>query len=727
MSRTHELMLRINSALDGNFGSNIQRIIGGTNNVTQRLRQLNSEQAKVKAIELNIRGYDKTQAQLEVLRNKKSALITQAENYRQALANTEQGSEAYVEITRKLELLEREQNRVETSTHRLTVSSETYSTQLRAQGVDTNNMSSERQRLTRQSENLREETEQLTRSQNRNQRASEEQSNKLGKLSGAMKGLVLAGAGLLSLSAMKQYGDEAISIAKEKIKAETDLQAMLTNTKKLYGDKTAIKNATKDLINYANEIEAVGVIGDETVIAGQAQLATFQLMPATIKKLSNGMVDMLAKNKGANATTEDATNIGNLFGKVMTGNVGALSKYGVTMTEAQKKTLKMGTETQKAALLAKILEENYGGANKALGETDEGKIVRYKNEIEGIKEEFGKGLLPIQRQFFEIFRNQGPNISKVLTLGLNISTKFFTLFQKMNPDKVFNLLYKSADLAFQIVGKVVDKGLQFTNWVTATSGRLDAFKSIMVGLAVGIGTYSAALKISSFWTKLTSAETGALTIKQLALNLAMKMNPIGLIVAGLMALGAGVIYAYKHSETFRNAVDKLWERIKKLIEPLKTAAGWVAKLFDGGDKKLTITTKFDKPPTGGNPQGNIPKFAVGGVVDRPTYALVGEGKEKETIIPHNRSKRSIALLEYTAKAMGMGKNQNKIFSSSSGEINNLKVSSGGKQIIVQKIEIIIQGTGEVLKDTAKKAKELANNFKKELENLDIDEMRTRIG
>lgn len=728
MSKTHELMLKINSALDSKFGSNVQKIIGGTNQISNNFKELSKEQSKIKELELKIKGFDKTQGQIEATRKKQVALSQQIETYKKELTGVDEASDGYKEIKGKIDLLEKEQKKALETAKKYSLASETISQELKNEGINTKNLATEKGRLNSKASELREKMEKLNSSQQKNKNISEEQSSKVGKLSGAMKGLVLAGAGLLSLSAMKQYGEEAIEIGKEKIKVETDLNTMLSNNKKLDSNPEALKKANAELTSYADKLEKIGIIGDETVIAGQSQLAVFKLMPSNIKTLSTGMADMLAKTVGYNATQEDAVKVSTVLGKAMNGQVAGLKKYGMKLTEAQEKTFKLGSEQEKTALLSKLLAQSYGGANKALGETDEGKMVRYKNEIEGIKEEFGKGLLPIQRQFFEIFKNQGPNISKVLTLGLNISTKFFTLFQKMNPDKVFNLLYKSADLAFQIVGKVVDKGLQFTNWVTATSGRLNAFKGIMVGLAVGVGTYIAALKISSFWTKITSAETGALTIKQLALNMAMKMNPIGLIVAGVAALGAGLIYAYKHSETFRNAVNGLWERMNKLIEPLKTAAGWVAKLFGGGDKKLTVTTKFDKPPTGGNPQGNIPKFAVGGVVDKPTYALVGEGKEKETIIPHNRSKRSIALLEYTAKAMGMGKDKsNGIFSSSPGEITNLKVSSGGKQIIVQKIEIIIQGTGEALKDTAKKAKELANNFKKELENLEIDEMRTRIG
>ncbi|QNN99370.1 tape measure protein [Gordonia Phage Sephiroth] len=61
---------------------------------------------------------------------------------------------------------------------------------------------------------------------------------------------------------------------------------------------------------------------------------------------------------------------------------------------------------------------------------------------------------------------------------------------------------------------------------------------------------------------------------QLFLNAAMRANPIGLIVTALVALVAGLVYAYKNSETFRNFVNGLWEG-------LKNVAGWIADVAVG--------------------------------------------------------------------------------------------------------------------------------------------------
>lgn len=49
-------------------------------------------------------------------------------------------------------------------------------------------------------------------------------------------------------------------------------------------------------------------------------------------------------------------------------------------------------------------------------------------------------------------------------------------------------------------------------------------------------------------------------------NAAMRANPIGLVVTALVALGAGLVLAYKKSETFRRIVDAAWAGIKKAAQ-----------------------------------------------------------------------------------------------------------------------------------------------------------------
>lgn len=65
--------------------------------------------------------------------------------------------------------------------------------------------------------------------------------------------------------------------------------------------------------------------------------------------------------------------------------------------------------------------------------------------------------------------------------------------------------------------------------------------------------------------------TNVMAVAQRALNAAMRANPVGLIITALTLLVAGIVLAYKRSETFRGIVDKLWGAIR-------TAASWVGNL-----------------------------------------------------------------------------------------------------------------------------------------------------
>ena len=158
----------------------------------------------------------------------------------------------------------------------------------------------------------------------------------------------------------------------------------------LHKENTGATDAqVKSLMDLASETQNYGVIGDESIINGQAQLATFKLSTDAISKLTPAMTDMVAQQKGVNATGEDFVNVGNLIGKVMEGNVGALGRYGVSFDENSEKILKNGTESEKAAELAKVLAANYGGVNKALRDTPEGKIQAIKNRFGDLQEQLG--------------------------------------------------------------------------------------------------------------------------------------------------------------------------------------------------------------------------------------------------------------------------------------------------------------------------------------------------
>ena len=79
----------------------------------------------------------------------------------------------------------------------------------------------------------------------------------------------------------------------------------------------------------------------------------------------------------------------------------------------------------------------------------------------------------------------------------------------------------------------------------------------------------------------TAAEAGAtgLAVAQAGLNAVLKANPIGLVVSLLAALAAGLVTAYKTSETFRNAVNSAFASVKKIAQnAIGTVVDWINEL-----------------------------------------------------------------------------------------------------------------------------------------------------
>lgn len=78
-----------------------------------------------------------------------------------------------------------------------------------------------------------------------------------------------------------------------------------------------------------------------------------------------------------------------------------------------------------------------------------------------------------------------------------------------------------------------------------------------------------------------AAEAGAtgLAVAQAGLNAVLSANPIGLVVSLLAALAAGLVTAYKTSETFRNAVNSAFASVKKIAQnAIGTVVDWINEL-----------------------------------------------------------------------------------------------------------------------------------------------------
>jgi len=102
------------------------------------------------------------------------------------------------------------------------------------------------------------------------------------------------------------------------------------------------------------------------------------------------------------------------------------------------------------------------------------------------------------------------------------------------------------------------KALELQAWVVGTAVKAKDMAVTVAHTAIAIAASTAAK---------------AMAAAQWVLNAALAANPIGLVVVAVAALVAGIVIAYKKSETFRNIINQLGQVFVAVGKAIATAAG----------------------------------------------------------------------------------------------------------------------------------------------------------
>lgn len=190
----------------------------------------------------------------------------------------------------------------------------------------------------------------------------------------------------------------------------------------------ATNEQIESMIALTDAEEKLGVVQGDVQLAGAQELATYASMPSTLKKLIPVMNDMIAQQYGFEASAESAINIATMMGKVLDGQVGGLSRYGYSFTEAQENILRFGDEEERAATLADVVSQSVGNMNKALGATDTGRQMQLANTMGEINEQFGKAITQIKVIFLPVLQRAASVLATVAGYARQLAQYLYTAF-----------------------------------------------------------------------------------------------------------------------------------------------------------------------------------------------------------------------------------------------------------------------------------------------------------
>lgn len=120
-------------------------------------------------------------------------------------------------------------------------------------------------------------------------------------------------------------------------------------------------------------------------------------------------------------------------------------------------------------------------------------------------------------------------------------------------------------------GSIVEKANSWVSSILESDEKLSQLEttvtvaaSAVAGLTTAFVAYKAAMAIADIITAVQKATEG-LTAAQVALNIAMDSNPVGIVVAVLGALVGAIGAAYAANEQFREAWNSAWSSIKEVF------------------------------------------------------------------------------------------------------------------------------------------------------------------
>lgn len=442
------------------------------------------------------------------------------------------------------------------------------------------------------------------------------------------KGTFLGG---LAANAVSRMASNVWELGKESIKLASDLtevQNVVDTTFGASADK--INNWSKQALNSYGlaELEAKqysGTMGAMLKSSGVAQDAMLK-MSQNLTALSGDFASFY------NMNTDEA------FEKIRSGISGEtepLRALGVNMSVANLE----------AYALSKGITTAYSNMDQA-SQT----LLRYNYLMETSKDAQG-----------DFAKTQGEYANQQRLFNTSMKQAAATIAEKALP-YLTQFLQKGNEFVtnFDVAGAAEKAGYWFgllgdtIKWVYDHANVLIPVTS---GLLVTMAGFKAVAQYNALM-KIWRDSTFAMTLAQKGLNIALRENPIGLVITGIGLLVAAGVYLYRNWDTVKTKALEIWVGIKNAfadgtnyaIDKINYLISGINKI-PGVDINLINHVGHDMTPAMREAALNAEMFAIGGIANRPS--IFGESGP-EMAIPLERTPRSLGLLRQTEQILGAG-------------------------------------------------------------------------
>lgn len=212
---------------------------------------------------------------------------------------------------------------------------------------------------------------------------------------GNVKNIIIGAFSYYGIRKALGWAQDLVGLANDQADAEAKLQAVLTATGNAAGF------TAEQLGEQAAGYQKLTTYGDEVISNAQAILATFrEIKGDQFIQATEAALNMSAVLGGD--LQQSAIQLGKALNDPVQG-VGALSRAGVSFSEAQKETIKTLAESGKLmeaqSIVLKELEVEFGGAAEAAAKAGSGPFKQFQNAAGDVGETFGNVLTAVLGPF----------------------------------------------------------------------------------------------------------------------------------------------------------------------------------------------------------------------------------------------------------------------------------------------------------------------------------------